>query len=51
VRVDFGNELLVDVPRADWPALKEAGERDGWWIELPAISLRQITRAANTLVR
>jgi molybdate transport system ATP-binding protein len=45
VQADFGNELIVDTPRGEWPALKESGERDGWWIELPAASLRQITRA------
>lgn len=44
VRADFGNELIVDTARSDWPALKEAGERDGWWIELPAASLRQISK-------
>jgi ABC-type sulfate/molybdate transport systems ATPase subunit len=44
VRADFGNELIVDSPRAEWPELKESGERDGWWIDLPAASLRQITR-------
>ncbi len=44
VRVEFGNELTVDAPRTDWPALRESGERDGWWVELPAASLRQIAR-------
>lgn len=44
VRADFGDELIVDTSRSEWPALKEAGERDGWWIELPAASLRQIAR-------
>ena len=44
VRTDFGNALVVDTPRSEWPALKEAGERDGWWIELPAASLRQLAR-------
>ena len=47
VRVEFGNELTVDAPRTDWPALRESGERDGWWIELPAASLRQIARLAG----
>jgi molybdate transport system ATP-binding protein len=47
VRADFGNDLVVDTPRSDWPGLKEAGERDGWWIEMPAAALRQINRAAN----
>jgi molybdate transport system ATP-binding protein len=45
IRTDFGDELIVDTPRAEWPALKEAGERDGWWIELPAATLRQIAKA------
>lgn len=44
VRADFGHELIVDTPRGEWNALKESGERDGWWIELPAANLRQITR-------
>jgi len=44
VRADFGHDLIVDTPRGDWPALKESGERDGWWIELPAAFLRQIGR-------
>jgi len=47
VQADFGNELIVDTPRADWPALKESGERDGWWIELTAASLRQIARTTS----
>ena len=42
IRADFGNELTVDTSRAEWPSLKEAGDRDGWWIELPASSLRQL---------
>jgi molybdate ABC transporter permease protein len=45
VRADFGNELIVDSPRGEWLALKESGEREGWWVELPAASLRQIARA------
>ncbi len=44
IRADFGNELLVDTPRQEWSELKEAGERDGWWIELPATALRQIAK-------
>jgi ABC-type sulfate/molybdate transport systems ATPase subunit len=44
VRVDFGRELIVDASRGEWPALKEAGERAGWWIELRAAGLRQISR-------
>jgi molybdate transport system ATP-binding protein len=48
VRADFGNDLLIDTPRTEWQVLKESGERDGWWIELPPGSLRQITRAATS---
>jgi len=48
IRADFGNELIVDTPRAGWPALKESGERDGWWIEIPAATLRQIVRASGS---
>jgi molybdate transport system ATP-binding protein len=47
VRADFGDELVVDTSRADWPALKESGDRAGWWIELPAANLRQISRASQ----
>ena len=47
VRADFGYDLIVDTPRGEWPGLKEAGERDGWWIELQAGSLRQISRPSN----
>ncbi len=47
VQADFGNALIVDTPRADWPALKESGERDGWWIEIPATNLRQIARTTS----
>ncbi len=47
VRADFGNELVVDIGRAEWETLKESGEREGWWVELPTASLRQITRAAS----
>ena len=47
VRADFGDELLVDTPRAGWQDLKESGARDGWWIELPAACLRQIARPAT----
>lgn len=42
VRADFGHQLMVDIPRSEWQGLKEDGERDGWWIELPATSLRQL---------
>ncbi len=45
VQADFGAGLVVDIARNEWASLKETGERDGWWIEMPAASLRQITRA------
>jgi len=48
IRADFGKDLIVDTPRPEWPALREAGERDGWWVELPASSLRQIARSSST---
>ncbi|HVY92362.1 MAG TPA: ABC transporter ATP-binding protein, partial [Bryobacteraceae bacterium] len=40
VRADFGSELIVDTSRAAWAGLKDA---DGWWIEIPASILRQVT--------
>jgi hypothetical protein len=42
IRADFGNDLIVDVPRETWRALAETGKQSGWWIEIPAHSLRQI---------
>ncbi|HXE63977.1 MAG TPA: ABC transporter ATP-binding protein [Bryobacteraceae bacterium] len=39
VRADFGSELIVDTSRAGWAVLKDAA---GWWIEIPAASLRQV---------
>lgn len=44
IRADFGNELVVDVPRAVWRSLEETGRNAGWWVEIPAASLRQIER-------
>jgi molybdate transport system ATP-binding protein len=44
VRADFGNDLIVDVPREVWHSIEESGRRDGWWIEIPAKSMRQIAR-------
>jgi molybdate transport system ATP-binding protein len=40
VRADFGGELVVDTSRAGWAELKDAA---GWWVEIPALSLRQVT--------
>jgi molybdate transport system ATP-binding protein len=48
IRADFGNGLIVDVPREVWNSLEDAGKRNGWWVEIPARSLRQIGRT-NTL--
>jgi ABC-type Fe3+/spermidine/putrescine transport system ATPase subunit len=45
IRADFGNELTVDVPREVWHRLQDSGRSNGWWIEIPARSLRQIGRA------
>jgi molybdate transport system ATP-binding protein len=42
IRADFGNGLIVDVPREIWRSLEDTGRRTGWWIEIPAQSLRQI---------
>jgi molybdate transport system ATP-binding protein len=42
IRADFGNGLIVDVPREIWASLEEAGRQTGWWIEIPTASLRQI---------
>lgn len=43
VRADFGNDLVVDVPREMW------GSRpDDVWVEVPPASLRQISRDAKT---
>jgi molybdate transport system ATP-binding protein len=44
IRADFGNDLIVDVPREVWRSLEDTGKRSGWWIEIPAQSLRQINR-------
>jgi hypothetical protein len=37
IRADYGNELIVDVPRDLWAARPE-----DCWIEVPAASLRQL---------
>ncbi|HWE49772.1 MAG TPA: ABC transporter ATP-binding protein [Bryobacteraceae bacterium] len=42
VRADFGGELLVDVPRDVWSELAESTRQNGWWIEIPPASLRQL---------
>jgi molybdate transport system ATP-binding protein len=38
VRADFGNDLVVDVPRSEW-----AEKPDALWVEIPPASLRQIS--------
>jgi molybdate transport system ATP-binding protein len=40
IRADFGNELVVDVPREAWNGLKESA----MWVEIPSGSLRQINK-------
>jgi ABC-type sulfate/molybdate transport systems ATPase subunit len=42
IRADFGNGLIVDVPREMWYSLEDAGKQASWWVEIPAHSLRQI---------
>ena len=39
VRADFGNELVVDVPRDSW-----RNRPENLWVEIPAESLRQLRR-------
>jgi molybdate transport system ATP-binding protein len=47
IRVDFGSELIVDVPREAWHSLQDSGKSNGWWVEIPARSLRQIGRKGS----
>jgi molybdate transport system ATP-binding protein len=42
IRADFGDDLVVDVAREYWQAREETAKRTGWWVEIPAGSLRQI---------
>ena len=39
ILVDFGDGLVVDVPRTEW-----GGGEGSWWVEIPPASLRQISR-------
>jgi molybdate transport system ATP-binding protein len=50
VRADFGSGLIVDVPREMWRSLEDTGRQTGWWIEIPAHSLRQISGTRNSPV-
>jgi molybdate transport system ATP-binding protein len=45
VRVDFGNDLIVDVPRESW-----RGRPEDLWVEVPPESLRQLSRDAPIAV-
>lgn len=47
VRADFGDELVVDVPREVWRSLADAAKDSGWWVEIPAARLRQIGRTGT----
>jgi molybdate transport system ATP-binding protein len=42
VRADFGNELVVDVPREIWRGMEDSARQTGWWVGIPAGCLRQI---------
>jgi molybdate transport system ATP-binding protein len=42
IRAEFDNGLIVDVPREMWHSLKDTGKQTGWWVEVPAQSLRQL---------
>ncbi len=48
IRAEFHNGLSVDIPRDSWRPLEDTGRRTGWWIEIPASSLRQLSSAAAT---
>lgn len=47
VRAEFHNGLSVDVPRDAWCGLDDVGRRTGWWIEIPASSVRQLSGPAT----
>jgi molybdate transport system ATP-binding protein len=51
IRADFGNGLIVDAPREVWRSLEDTGQRTGWWIEIPAQSLRQLSGAQLPLTK
>ena len=43
MRADFGEDLAVDVPREAWKKLRDEAAGSGWWIEMPAEALRQVS--------
>jgi molybdate transport system ATP-binding protein len=45
IRAHFENDMVVDVARDVWNSLESAGKRTGWWVEIPARSMRPIRRA------
>jgi molybdate transport system ATP-binding protein len=47
VQADFGDGLVVDVPREIWGGLEAMAKSSGWWVEIPAGSLRQIRSEAR----
>lgn len=47
IRADFGDELVVDVPREAWRTIEEPGKANGWWVAIPAHALRQIGRSGT----
>jgi molybdate transport system ATP-binding protein len=48
IRADFGDGLVVDVPREIWRSFEPDRGRTGWWIEIPAERLRQISTTPST---
>lgn len=46
VEADFGDGLVVSVPRDVWIPLQALGPQSGWWVELPPASLRPLSPSA-----
>jgi molybdate transport system ATP-binding protein len=44
IRADFGNGLVLDVPRDTWHQMEQSARDTGWWIEIPAEAMRQLAR-------
>lgn len=42
IRAEFDDKIVVDVPRDVWHSLENEGKHGGWWIEIPAESLRPL---------